>query len=666
MFYVVPIYVPATHIQFQLWHNLPPSLQLHSALWLAALPLTQGATIVMAIAHAYQQGIKQFIVFGLIVLLTACGGGGGKGATEPDTTPNTFTLTAITGAAVNTDVTSAAVTIAGINGAAPISITGGSYSINDAAFITTASTVSSGQSVKVKVATSVTTNTPKTATLTIGGVSGTFTVTTVADTTPTDFTFIAVTGAALSSVNTSNAITVGSIDIPVAISISGGEYRIDNGAFTNAPGTVGPNQTVNVKLTASDHDNTPVSAVLTIGGVTGTYTVTTLKDTAAPTAQILFPPSVSMTEANTIIVRGTAQDDHSTIKNVKVNGVLATSTDGFANWQATVPLTSATDNNLIVSTEDNATETNSAANVAQVMIRQAPITSAFPDADNQFDDLREMVIDRFDGRNRLLVADNTSIIKSVDLTTGKRTLFGNYDSAGSPSISYFSLNPLNKHLYAVGSDILIDIDLANSTQYQSYTPILYSSVTAIAFDVNATKLVSTDYSGVMVSTTSPFANFEVFSDAAQNIPDGLNPFLRAYSLSFDKNNSRYLVSDGNVNAIVAVNSSTGARSVLSSNSIGAGDAFSAVNVGFIRCLQVDDIKHRAIVIENKSGKIFSVDLATGNRTLITQITIGANPSKAIQGMVIDNVSNNIFVSDSRLNGVIVVDLVTGQQVVFSK
>ena len=55
---------------------------------------------------------------------------------------------------------------------------GGSYSINGGAFVTTAGTISPGQSVAVRQTSSASYGTMTTATLTIGGVSGTFQVTT--------------------------------------------------------------------------------------------------------------------------------------------------------------------------------------------------------------------------------------------------------------------------------------------------------------------------------------------------------------------------------------------------------------------------------------------------------------------------------------------------------
>jgi hypothetical protein len=128
------------------------------------------------------QRIKQGFVVMAVVLAAGCGGGGGGGAaTATDTAPTAFSFTDQTGVAKSTAVTSAAITIAGINAAATIAVTGGTYQIGSGSFTSTAGTVTTGQTVKVKHTSSSTGNTAVNTTLTVGGVSDIFTSTTVAD-----------------------------------------------------------------------------------------------------------------------------------------------------------------------------------------------------------------------------------------------------------------------------------------------------------------------------------------------------------------------------------------------------------------------------------------------------------------------------------------------------
>lgn len=100
-----------------------------------------------------------------------------------DTTPDAFAFTDETDIALSTAKTSNAITVAGINSAAAISVTGDTgygYSKNSAACTTTSGTVVAGDTVAACVTSSGSNSTATTATITIGGVSDTYSVTTVA------------------------------------------------------------------------------------------------------------------------------------------------------------------------------------------------------------------------------------------------------------------------------------------------------------------------------------------------------------------------------------------------------------------------------------------------------------------------------------------------------
>ncbi len=95
------------------------------------------------------------------------------------------------------------------------------------------------------------------------------------DTTPDAFSFNAQTGVPLSSVRTSNTITVTGIDTTTPISVAGGEYSISGGAFTSAPGTLDNNDTVTLRHTSSGLAETQTTTSVNIGGVVGIFSSTT-------------------------------------------------------------------------------------------------------------------------------------------------------------------------------------------------------------------------------------------------------------------------------------------------------------------------------------------------------------------------------------------------------
>ncbi len=237
----------------------------------------------------------------------------------PDTTPDAFSFTAQTGVARSTLTTSNTITVSGINTASPISIVGGTYMINAVAYTAVAGTVINGDTVTLRQTSSASFETLTTATLDIGGVSGAFDVTTLAeDRIPDAFIFTAQTGVALSTVTTSNTITVGGINTTTGISIGGGTYSINGGTYTNvASFSVNNGDTVTLRQTSSASFSTQTTATLTIGGVSGAFDVTTLAaDTTPPTVPTgLTASAVSATRVN---LSWTASTDNIGVTGYKV------------------------------------------------------------------------------------------------------------------------------------------------------------------------------------------------------------------------------------------------------------------------------------------------------------------------------------------------------------
>jgi hypothetical protein len=97
-----------------------------------------------------------------------------------DTTPDQFIFNYETDVDLNTVITSNTITVSGINAPAPIKITGGKYSINGGVYTNASGTVNNGDAVTVQQTSSGSYLTTTVATLTIGGVSDTFSVTTKA------------------------------------------------------------------------------------------------------------------------------------------------------------------------------------------------------------------------------------------------------------------------------------------------------------------------------------------------------------------------------------------------------------------------------------------------------------------------------------------------------
>lgn len=135
-------------------------------------------------------------IIGLSTILAACSSGGGSsGKAANDTRPDPFTLIApsdidLDEVAFDTPIVSDPVTIKGIDTAAPVSIEGGEYAIGDGEFTNAPGTVRNGQNVRVRVQSPVKAEQSATATLNIGGVTESFTVTTGPDTVPPEVSIL--------------------------------------------------------------------------------------------------------------------------------------------------------------------------------------------------------------------------------------------------------------------------------------------------------------------------------------------------------------------------------------------------------------------------------------------------------------------------------------------
>ncbi|EKD58475.1 MAG: hypothetical protein ACD_56C00116G0008 [uncultured bacterium] len=285
-----------------------------------------------------------------------------------DTTPDAFVFTDLTDVELNTQATSNAIIVSGIGSPTAISIVGGEYEINESGtFTSEAGTVENGDTVIVRLNSSADYSTPVDATLTIGGVSDTFTATTLPapDTTPEQFTFTDLVDVALALLVSSDPIAVAGINSPTAISIVGGEYEINgSGTFTSEAGTVENGDTVIIRMTSSENFSTPVSATLTVGGVSDEFNVITLADPSDATPDAFAFEDQTDIALNTIIESGAITVSGINVSvpvsivggEYSINGSPFTSTDGtVANGDAVIV--------RLLSSSDFSTTTSATLNI---------------------------------------------------------------------------------------------------------------------------------------------------------------------------------------------------------------------------------------------------------------------------------------------------------------
>ncbi len=151
---------------------------------------------------------------------------------------------------------------------------------------------------------------------------------------------------ALSTAIVSAPISVNGINTAANISVSGGEYSINGGAYTTTTGTVNNAASVTVRHTSSANHATNTDTVLTIGGVADTFTSTTL---TAPVVTHTLNVTKTGTGSGTVtstptgINCGTDCTETYSGKIIKLTAVVGTNSL-FTGWSGACSGTSTTCN----------------------------------------------------------------------------------------------------------------------------------------------------------------------------------------------------------------------------------------------------------------------------------------------------------------------------------
>jgi len=200
----------------------------------------------------------------------------GGGAAGADTMPDPFRLFVLKNRPLDTEFISNTVIITGIDAPAPISVVGGAYSIDEGPFTTTPGTISNGQLVTVKLTSANAINTNSAAILTVGGYSTSLSVTTGdTDTTPDTFAFVPRARVPRSRLIESNPVTISGLGGAVTASVANGAVRVGAGAYSTGGETVINGDVVRLRVMSSATLGETVSATLTVGPRSATFSVTT-------------------------------------------------------------------------------------------------------------------------------------------------------------------------------------------------------------------------------------------------------------------------------------------------------------------------------------------------------------------------------------------------------
>ena len=196
---------------------------------------------------------------------------------EVDTTPNAFGFAPVTDASLGSVQTSDAITVSGIDAASPISVTGGSYSINGGNDLREAGVLRNGDIVSLKTMAAETPATDVTVTVEIGGVVSTWIVSTEpVDDTPDPIRFKPDRHVGPGTFQTSNEVTLSGFNILLPVSVLGGEYSLDGGPWTTARQMAAQGARVRVRQIANGSFGRRSDARLQVGPQDAIYQVNTV------------------------------------------------------------------------------------------------------------------------------------------------------------------------------------------------------------------------------------------------------------------------------------------------------------------------------------------------------------------------------------------------------
>lgn len=212
-----------------------------------------------------------------------------------------------------------------------------------------------------------------------------------------------------------------------------------------------------------------------------------------------------------------------------------------------------------------------------------------------------------------------------------------------------------------GSDATTSADTNSITATLSNRTYFYSP-RLFAYDETNSRLIFTDY----IAEADGVGIFEYVESSGL-----INLLTRTEQVSFEEDmlwdpvGERLLVSNSSLDDIDDIDLVTGNRIEVSGDTVGTGAAFS--NPTGMAINSAGTILYVGDSISNDADAIVTVDLATGNRTIVSDSDTGSGREiSTINFLALDEVNNRLLVTDvGAEDSVVSVDLTTGDRTVIA-
>lgn len=341
-------------------------------------------------------------------------------------------------------------------------------------------------------------------------------------------------------------------------------------------------------------------------------------DAASPFAAgiaIHFPLAQSRTDAGAITVRGKAASPER-IAAIRVAGVEATTTDGYATWQATVPL--APGHNTLDIAVEVAEGTIEPELPALRITRSTPAMLPIHPSRTAIDlsQSRAFTIS-VDSQTVSTMALSSGVAEmAVEQATGpaftgpQATL---YDAA-SNRLFVLNKQPAELHSDLFAVDLATGVRVLVSEGSTNFATDVRGPATSLIYDEARGRIVALDSSrrsAVAIDLTTGVRSIVTSPSTGSGPSIG-----RPRSMALDAAQNRILLGDCYFSSLYAADLTTGDRIVIASADTGEG-----VGLGCPLSIAMDpDGQHAWVVSRNAKGDavLLKLDLSTGNRTEISR------------------------------------------------
>ncbi len=160
-------------------------------------------------------------------------------------------------------------------------------------------------------------------------------------------------------------------------------------------------------------------------------------------------------------------------------------------------------------------------------------------------------------------------------------------------------------------------------------------------------------------------NRSVLSDATHGTGNSFL-FIRDFALNNSQSKAYGLATGtGSINGLFLIDLQTGNRTVLSSSSVGTTLTAGADITVSCLSLTVNGSETIAYITDySNGGSVIKIDLATGNRSFLSNPAIGTGTNFSFPyGLDIDSSGANLYILDTSLKGIVKVDTATGNRTV---